>query len=79
MKFLACTDGSPYAEKAIKASAVAAKYAGYSLTLLHVLEDVVSYADFPDGPGFPDEAPSENMQISSRPPGLPAAVSFFDC
>ena len=52
MKFLACTDGSPYAEKAIKASAVAAKHAGYGLALLYVIEDVVSYADFPDNPGF---------------------------
>lgn len=52
MKFLACTDGSPYAEKAIKASAVAAKHSGYSLALLYVIEDVVSYAEFPDNPGF---------------------------
>ena len=52
MKFLACTDGSPYAEKAIKASAIAAKHAGYGLTLLYVIEDVVSYADFPDDKGF---------------------------
>ena len=52
MKFLACTDGSPYAEKAVKASAIAAKHAHYGLTLLYVLEDVVSYAEFPDTPGF---------------------------
>lgn len=52
MKFLACTDGSPYAEKAIKASAIAAKHADYGLTLLYVIEDVVRYADFPDDPGF---------------------------
>jgi nucleotide-binding universal stress UspA family protein len=52
MEFLACTDGSPYAEKAVKASAVAAKHANYGLTLLYVIEDVVSYADFPDDKGF---------------------------
>ena len=52
MKFLACTDGSPYAEKAIKAGAIAAKSANYGLTLLYVIEDVVSYAELPDNPGF---------------------------
>ena len=52
MKFLACTDGSTFAEKAIKASSIAAKNSGFGLTLLYVIEDVVSYADFPDDPGF---------------------------
>ncbi len=51
-EFLSCTDGSEYAEKAVKASARSAKYAGYGLTLLHVIEDVVSYAELPDDPGF---------------------------
>lgn len=52
MQFLACTDGSTYAEKAVKAGAIAAKHAGYGLTLLYVIEDVVRYADLPDDPGF---------------------------
>ena len=52
MKFLACTDGSPYAEKAVKASAISAKHAHYGITLLYVIEDVVRYAEFPDNPGF---------------------------
>jgi nucleotide-binding universal stress UspA family protein len=52
MQFLACTDGSTYAEKAVKAGAIAAKHAGYGLTLVYVIEDVVRYPDLPDDPGF---------------------------
>jgi nucleotide-binding universal stress UspA family protein len=52
MKILVCTDGSPFAEKAVKAGAIAAKYFGFEVTLLTVIEDVVSYEKFPDDPGF---------------------------
>ena len=32
----------------------------------------------PDGPGFPEEAPSEKIQISWRPPDASARASFSD-
>jgi len=51
-EFLACTDGSEYSEKAVKACARAAMYSGYGMTLLHVIEDVVTYAELPDEPGY---------------------------
>ena len=51
-EFLACTDGSPFAEKAVKASARSSKYSGHDLTLLHVIEDVVTYSELPNDPGF---------------------------
>jgi nucleotide-binding universal stress UspA family protein len=52
MRFLACTDGSAFAEKAIKASAIAAVNAGFGLILLNVIEDVVRYEKLPEDPGF---------------------------
>ena len=52
MKILVCTDGSDYAEKAVKAGAVAAKYFDFEITLLNVIEDTVTYENFPSDPGF---------------------------
>ena len=50
--FLSCTDGSEFADKAVKAGARIAKFSGYGLTVLHVIEDVVTYAELPTDPGF---------------------------
>ncbi|UCF57799.1 MAG: universal stress protein [Deltaproteobacteria bacterium] len=52
MKILVCTDGSEYGEKAVKAGAISAKYFGFEVTLLHVIEDIVRYEELPDRPGF---------------------------
>lgn len=52
MKILVCTDGSPYAEKAVKAAGIAANYFGFEVTILSVIEDVVTYDKFPEEPGF---------------------------
>jgi nucleotide-binding universal stress UspA family protein len=52
MKILVCTDGSEYGEKAVKAAAVAAKYFGFEVTLVHVIEDIVKYEELPDDSGF---------------------------
>jgi nucleotide-binding universal stress UspA family protein len=52
MKILVCTDGSEYGEKAVKAGAISSKYFGFEMTLLHVIEDIVKYEEFPTTPGF---------------------------
>ena len=52
MKILVCTDGSETAEKAVKAGAISASKFGFEVTVLSVIEDLVSYPTFPTDPGF---------------------------
>ena len=55
MRVLVCTDGSKYANKAVKFAAQFAKNYEADLTILHVIKDVASHRELPTYPGFISE------------------------
>ena len=52
MKIIVCADGSEYGNKAVKFAAQFAKNFGVDLTILNVIEDIISQEELPTYPGF---------------------------
>ena len=52
MKVIVCTDGSEFGSKTVQFAAQFAQKYGVDLTILYVIEEIVSQEELPTYPGF---------------------------